>query len=108
MRICEIIGHVTLAKAHPTIAGSRLLLAIPFSLADLRSERLPTGEELVIVDEFGAGAGSRVGVSEGREAAMPFHPQRKPVDAYGACILDRVNLEADLGQASGNRADSNA
>ena len=29
----------------------------------------------MVLDEFGAGMGSRIGVSEGREAAMPFHPR---------------------------------
>jgi ethanolamine utilization protein EutN len=92
MRICEVIGSVTLSRAHPTISEARLLVAAPFSLADLAANRPPSGEELVVWDDLGAGHGSRVGVSEGREAAMPFHPQRKPVDAYCACILDRVEL----------------
>ena len=93
MRICEIIGNVTLSRVHPTLVGRRLLVAAPFGLADLEAGRPPSGEEFVLVDELGAGVGSRVGVSEGREAAMPFHPARKPVDAYCACILDRVQLE---------------
>ena len=29
-------------------------------------------------DELGAGVGSRIAISEGREAAMPFHPEIKP------------------------------
>jgi ethanolamine utilization protein EutN len=93
MRVCEVIGSVTLSRAHPTLEGARLLVAAPFSLADLEANQTARGEELVIWDELGAGVGSRVAVSEGREAAMPFHPQRKPVDAYCACILDRVQLE---------------
>jgi len=80
---------------HPTLAGLRLLVATPFSLADLKDGKAPSGEELVVVDELGAGVGSQIGVSEGREAAMPFHPQRKPVDAYCACILDHVQLTTD-------------
>jgi ethanolamine utilization protein EutN len=93
MRICEVLGSVTLSRVHPTLVGLRLLVAAPFSLADLQAGGPASGEELVVVDEFGAGIGSRIGVSEGREAAMPFHPERKPVDAYCACILDRVHLE---------------
>ena len=93
MRICEIIGQVTLSRGHPTLAGLRLLVATPFALADLQLAGRPSGEELVVVDELGAGVGSRVGVSEGREAAMPFHPSRKPVDAYRACILVQVYLK---------------
>ncbi len=93
MRICDVIGSVTLSRAHPAISGARLLVAAPFSLADLAANQPPSGEELVIWDDLGAGVGSRVGVSEGREAAMPFHPQRKPVDGYCTCILDRVEVE---------------
>jgi len=92
MRICEVIGSVTLSRVHPTLVGVRLLVAAPFSLADLEKRTAPSGEELVAADELGAGIGSKIGVSEGREAAMPFHPARKPVDAYCACILDRVEL----------------
>ena len=45
-------------------------------------------EEIVVFDELGAGLGSRIAISEGREAAMPFHPEVKPIDAYNAAILD--------------------
>jgi len=93
MRICEVIGSVTLSRVHPTIAGLRLLVAAPFSLSDLKHDDAASGEELVVPDELGAGIGSKIGVSEGREAAMPFHPARKPLDAYCACILDRVHLD---------------
>jgi len=92
VRICEIIGNVTLARVHPALAGLRLLVAAPFNAADLQAGRPASGEELVVADELGAGVGSRVGASEGREAAMPFRPERKPVDAYCACILDHVQL----------------
>jgi microcompartment protein CcmK/EutM len=44
----------------------------------------------VIYDNLGAGVGARIGFSEGGEAAAPFHPEKKPVDAYCACILDSV------------------
>jgi len=46
----------------------------------------------VIVDQLGAGSGSRIGFSEGGEAAVPFLPERKPVDAYCACILDSITV----------------
>jgi ethanolamine utilization protein EutN len=59
-------------------------------LKALREERPPDGEDLVIFDNLGAGHGHRIGFSEGGEAAVPFLPDRKPVDAYCACILDRV------------------
>jgi ethanolamine utilization protein EutN len=36
--------------------------------------------------------GSKVGFSEGGEAAAPFYPEKKPVDAYCACILDQIAI----------------
>lgn len=92
MRIAEIIGSVTLNRAHPSLIGGRFLIAVPFSLKGLRQD-IADGEDFVIYDELGAGNGSRVGVSEGGEAAVPFLPKKKPVDAYCACILDQVVIE---------------
>jgi len=48
---------------------------------------------LVIYDERGAHVGARVGVSEGAEAAAPFYPNQKPIDAYNAAILDSIDVE---------------
>jgi ethanolamine utilization protein EutN len=31
-------------------------------------------------------------MSEGREAANPFGKDKTPVDAYCACLLDRISL----------------
>jgi ethanolamine utilization protein EutN len=89
MRIAEVIGTVTLSRAHPSVAGFRWVIGVPFSLAALE-RGLPDGEDVVMFDDLGAGSGSRVGFSEGGEAAVPFLPERKPVDAYCACILDQV------------------
>jgi ethanolamine utilization protein EutN len=91
MRIAEVIGTVTLSRVHPTLTGARWVIGVPFSLKALRTGA-PDGEDLVIYDDLGTGTGSRIGFSEGAEAAAPFHPQRKPVDAYCACILDHVSI----------------
>jgi microcompartment protein CcmK/EutM len=90
MRIAEVIGSVTLSRVHPSMIGSRWVIGVPFSLKALREDGDADGEDLVIYDNLGAGVGARIGFSEGGEAAAPFHPQRKPVDAYCACILDMV------------------
>lgn len=92
MRIAEVIGTVTLSKVHPTLAGGSLRLAIPMTLADLANDQQPRGEELVVYDSLGAGIGSRIAFSEGGEAAQPFFPEDKPVDAYNAAILDEIQL----------------
>ena len=90
MRIAEVIGTVTLSRVHPSLAGARWVLGVPYSLKALRAGGPPDGEDVVIFDNLGAGNGSRVGFSEGAEAAAPFYPEKKPVDAYCACILDQV------------------
>jgi ethanolamine utilization protein EutN len=92
MRIGEIIGTVTLNRSHPSLAGARFKLVVPLSLADLAGQGREPAEELTLYDELGAGVGCRVAFSEGREAAQPFHPQVKPIDAYCAAILDTVRI----------------
>jgi ethanolamine utilization protein EutN len=96
MRIAEVIGKVTLSRVHPSLVGARWLIGVPFSLKALQAESPPDGEDLVIYDNLGATAGCRIGFGEGGEAAAPFLPEKKPVDAYCACILDRIviHLEA--------------
>ena len=63
-----------------------------------RAADLPAGdgpaEPLVAWDDLGAGDGQLVAFSEGGEAAQPFRPNDKPVDAYIAAIIDRLDLAA--------------
>lgn len=92
MRLAQVIGTVTLSRMHPSIAGGRWIVGVPFSLKALKSKSAPDGEDFVIWDNLGAGFGQRIGVSEGAEAAAPFHPEKKPIDAYCACILDQVTI----------------
>ena len=91
MRIAEVIGTVTLSRVHPALAGARWVVGVPFSLGALK-RGVPDGEDLVIYDDLGAGAGSRIGFTESSEAAAPFYPKMKPVDAYCACILDQITI----------------
>src|SRR5258708_5457237 len=93
MRIAEVTGTVTLSRVHPTLTGLRLVIGVPYSLKALKAGAAPDGEDLVILDQLGAGTGSRIGFSEGGEAAAPFAPLKKPVDAYCACILDQVVVQ---------------
>jgi ethanolamine utilization protein EutN len=92
MRIAEVIGTVTLSRVHPALAGARWVIGVPFSLKALKEDQGPDGEDLVIYDDLGAGSGNRIGFTEGGEAAAPFLPVRKPVDAYSACILDHIQI----------------
>ena len=50
---------------------------------------MPTASD----DQLGAGNGSRIALSESREAAAPFYPEIKPIDAYNAAILDHLTVE---------------
>ena len=90
MRIAEVIGTVTLSRYHPSLTGARWVLGVPFSLKALQEAAGPDGEDVVIYDNLGAGQGQRIGFSEGAEAAQPFFPERKPIDAFCACLLDQV------------------
>ena len=89
MRIAEVIGTVTLSRSHPSLVGARWVIGVPFSLEGLKRDRAD-GEDLVIYDNLGAGPGARIGFSEGGEAAAPFFPEKKPVDAYCALLLDQL------------------
>jgi ethanolamine utilization protein EutN len=92
MRICEIIGTVTLNRSHPSLAAGRFKLAVPLSLSNLAGESAERAEAIVVYDDLGAGHKSRIAVSEGAEAAQPFKPHDKPIDAYNAAILDAVTV----------------
>lgn len=93
MRIANVIGTVTLSRVHPTLARYRWAIAVPYSLKALEQQSGPDGEDLVILDQLGAGQGQQIGISEGAEAAAPFHPEKKAVDAYCACILDSLTVQ---------------
>ena len=77
MRIADVIGTVTLNRAHPSVAGATWKLVVPLSWDNLLGKSDEPVEEVVVFDELGAGLGSRIALSEGREAAMPFYPARE-------------------------------
>ena len=91
MRIGEVIGTVTLNRRHPSLGGATFKLVVPLSWDDLAGRSGESLDEIAVFDQLGAGLGSRIAMSEGREAAMPFHPELKPIDAYNAAILDTLH-----------------
>lgn len=93
MQIGEVIGTVTLNRPHPSMVGGTLKIVVPQSLANLRGDAAERQEPIVVYDELGAGIGSQIAISEGREAAQPFDPEGKPIDAYNAAILDRIEVK---------------
>lgn len=96
MRIARVLGTVTLNRRLASLKPGRLLLAEALDgqalagLGEGRGRQAPMPESLVVFDELGAGVGQLIAVSEGAEAAAPFYPEKMPIDAYAAAILDVV------------------
>ncbi len=92
MRIAEVIGRVTLSRGHPGLKGGRYVIVLPLTAASIRDDSAPRGEDVVAFDDLGASPGALIGLSEGAEAANPFRPEKRPIDAYNACLIDRLYL----------------
>jgi microcompartment protein CcmK/EutM len=92
MRIAEVIGRITLSRVHPNIKGGRFLIALPLPKEALLEGSANRGEDVIVIDSLGAGTGSIIGLSEGREAANPFGKIKVPVDAYCACLIDQIDV----------------
>ena len=100
MRIARVLGTVTLGRRREEFAtGGRLLVAEALDSTALAalpawtSRQRPMPESLVVFDRLGAGPGQMIAISEGREATMPFYPDRVPCDAYCAAILDDIDYD---------------
>lgn len=93
MRICEVIGKVTLSRCHPSLTGATWRIVVPFDQQGLRDHNEGRGEPFITFDELGSGDGSIVAISEGAEAVAPFYPEEKPIDAYCAALLDHIELK---------------
>jgi len=91
MRLGKTIGIVTLVEPHPSMRGAALRVVVPLSGADL-ARGDGGAEPLVAWDDLGAGDGQLVAFSEGGEAAQPFRPADKPVDAYIAALVDHLDI----------------
>lgn len=87
-------GKVVLNVAVPALRGLRLLIVEPVTAPNLAAgSGQGGGKALVMADQLGAGSGEMVAFVEGREAANPFWPDKVPVDAYCALIVDSVNFQ---------------
>ena len=112
MRIGKVIGTVTPGRIHPLLVSGQFKIIRPFTFKDfkaahnngtisdgLKGELVPTGEEIVAYDELSIGIGEWAAFSEGAEAAMPFYPNVKPIDAYAAAIIDTMEIDqAEFGR----------
>ena len=91
MRVAKVIGSLTLSKWHPSLSGATWLMAAPLARDDLGQDGAASGEPIVVYDELGASTESLIACSDGAEAAAPFYPDTKPIDAYNAAILDHID-----------------
>jgi len=97
MRLCQVIGRVTLNIQDPSYKGGRWLLANPLDASQLndactKKQPLTSQFTLVTYDDLGAGEGDIVGVVEGAEATAPFdHPI--PIDAITVAIFDTLQYQ---------------
>jgi microcompartment protein CcmK/EutM len=100
MRIGKVVGTVTLARFHPSLTNHRLRIVIPLDLrqlaAGLQVDPWSGDPDDVVVawDHCAAGLSSVVALAEGPEAAQPFLPELKPIDAGIAALLDQVEIDA--------------
>lgn len=99
MRIARVIGSVTLSHRLDDFPIGRLLVCDALDVDgalhpdEERPRAKPLDQSLVVFDELGAGVGSLIAVAEGREAAMPWYPENRPVDAYCVAILDTLDVD---------------
>lgn len=93
MKLHHVIGNVTLSRSHPSYQSARLLACLPLEHSTLHGQAAIEPDLVVVWDELGAGLGHQVAVSDGGEAAAPFRPELKPVDAYCAAILDEIFID---------------
>ncbi|MEZ6135078.1 MAG: EutN/CcmL family microcompartment protein [Pirellulaceae bacterium] len=98
MKVHRVIGSVTLSRSHPSYRAARLLATEPLDAAVLGGPAPIDPDMVVVWDDLGAGLGSQIAVSDGGEAAQPFRPELKPVDAYCSAILDVIHIDSQAAQ----------
>jgi len=92
MKLARTIGSLTLSKSHPAMANAQFrLVEIVESIDKIDTEPLG-GETVVCWDLCSTGIGDLVALAEGPEAAQPFMPEVKPLDASIVALLDEVEL----------------
>lgn len=92
MKLARTIGTLTLSKFHPALHSAQLRCVEIVSSMD-RIETVPLGGDTVIAwDLCGARDGDLVALAEGPEAAQPFRPDIKPLDASIVALIDEINL----------------
>jgi microcompartment protein CcmK/EutM len=98
MRIGRVTGRVTLSRSYATLLGGRFVIVDVQDRFALMGQEPRTRERVVVYDHLGAHEGDLIAFGEGREACMPFYPERiVPLDAYNSAILDDVVITHKTG-----------
>lgn len=97
MRICQVIGRVTLNVQDPSFAGGRWFLCNPvatedFNTACTKAPAVSPDSTLVAYDNLGVREGDIVGIVEGAEATAPFDHDI-PIDAITVAIFESLYYE---------------
>ena len=93
MRLGLVRGHVVLSVSTESLQGTRLLIVEPITAPNLASATgQGGGKPLIVADHLAPSPGQRVAFVEGREGANPYWPERVPVDAYCALIVDTADF----------------
>lgn len=92
MKIARVLGTATLSRMHPSLRASSLrCVEVVERIEDL--DKPTPGTDLIIAwDLCGCGVGDLVALAEGPEAAAPFQPDFKPIDASIVAILDHLDV----------------
>lgn len=95
MQIFKVIGSVTLSRWHPSFSSARLLATEPMGAEAIGGPPTKDPDLVVVWDDLGAGMHARIAVSDGAEAAQPFKPEMRAVDAYCSAILDAIHVDPE-------------
>lgn len=93
MKLARTIGTVTLSRYHPAMANAQLRCVEVVQQIESIDQQPLGGETIVAWDLCGTGTGDLVALAEGPEAAQPFRPDVKPLDASIVALLDEVVLD---------------
>lgn len=92
MKMARVVGNTTLARMHPAMHASSLRCVEVIGSIDDIASLTPGGDLIVAWDTCGSSVGDLVALAEGPEAAAPFKPDIKPIDASIVAILDSYEI----------------
>ena len=93
MKLARTIGSVTLARSHPAMEQAQLRLVEVVDAIERIDDNPLGGDTIAAWDLCSTGIGDLVALAEGPEAAQPFRPDVKPLDASIVALLDQVDLD---------------